>query len=60
MDDPNRPETEEDGIRAEALRRLRVRRLFKAAAPSQNSSPSQNPTPEPTASPSGDKPATPK
>jgi hypothetical protein len=27
-DDPNRPETEEDGIRAEALRRLQVRRMF--------------------------------
>lgn len=27
MDDPNGPETEEDGIRAEALRRLKVRQL---------------------------------
>ena len=27
-DNPNQPETEEDGIRAEALRRLQVRRLF--------------------------------
>lgn len=27
-DDPNRPETEEDGIRAEALRRLKVRRQY--------------------------------
>lgn len=27
---PNAPETEQDGIRAEALRRLKVRRLFKA------------------------------
>jgi hypothetical protein len=26
-DDPNRPETEEDGIRAEAIRREQVRRL---------------------------------
>ena len=29
-DDPNRPETEEDGIRAEALRRSRVDRLLRA------------------------------
>jgi hypothetical protein len=28
-DDPNRPETEEDGIRAEAIRRLKVHHLFK-------------------------------
>jgi hypothetical protein len=28
-DDLNRPETEEDAIRAEALRRLKVRRLFQ-------------------------------
>jgi len=27
MDDPNRPESEQDGIRAEAQRRMRVRRL---------------------------------
>ena len=26
---PNQPETEEDGVRAEALRRLQVRRLFQ-------------------------------
>lgn len=32
--DPNVPETEEDAIKAEQLRRLRVRRLFKAADPS--------------------------
>ncbi len=29
--DPNRPETEEDAIRAEALRRLRVRGLVQGA-----------------------------
>jgi hypothetical protein len=29
-DDPNRPETEEDGIRAEAIRREKVRRLSPA------------------------------
>lgn len=28
--DPNREETEEDGIRAEAIRRLRVRHMSKA------------------------------
>jgi hypothetical protein len=28
-DDPNRPETEADGIRAEAIRRLKVHHLFK-------------------------------
>ena len=27
---PNEPETEEDGIKAEALRRLKVRQMFKA------------------------------
>jgi len=27
--DPNRPETEEDGIHAEALRRLKVRRAYQ-------------------------------
>lgn len=27
--DPNDPETEEDGIRAESLRRLKVRQMFK-------------------------------
>lgn len=30
MDDVNRPETEEDGIRAEALRRLKVRLTYSA------------------------------
>lgn len=29
-DDPNRPETEEDGLRAEALRRLKVRLMYEA------------------------------
>jgi hypothetical protein len=32
-DDPNRPETEEDGIRAEALRRLRVRQMIQETVP---------------------------
>lgn len=37
--DPNRPETEEDAIRAEALRRLRVRRMFMPRpSPSDKSS----------------------
>ena len=35
-DDPNRPETEEDGIRAETIRRLRVRQLFKGAGRTQS------------------------
>lgn len=30
MDDPNEPETEEYGIRAEALRRLKVRLTYEA------------------------------
>lgn len=39
VDDPNRPETEEDGIRAEALRRLKVRLTYVAQpAPIRNSS----------------------
>jgi hypothetical protein len=29
--DPNGPETEEDGIRAEAIRRLKVRRMVEGA-----------------------------
>ncbi|MGD9662178.1 MAG: hypothetical protein AB7U63_12970 [Porticoccaceae bacterium] len=29
IDDPNRPETEEDGIRAEAIRRMKVRGLLR-------------------------------
>ena len=38
-DDPNRPETEEDAIRAETLRRLRVRRMFMhRPSPSDKSS----------------------
>ena len=45
-DDPNRPETEADWIRAEGLRRLQVRRLFKAPpAPTPDSSPSPSSTP---------------
>lgn len=31
QDDPNREETEEDGIRAEAIRRLGVRRMVEKA-----------------------------
>ena len=34
--DPNRPETEEDGIRAETIRRLRVRQLFKGVGRTQS------------------------
>lgn len=53
MDDPNKPETEEDGIRAEVLRRLKVRRMLQApAGQTPASSPSQSNTPATTASPS--------
>ena len=61
MDNPNQPETEEDGIRAEALRRLKVRQLFKAQpAPTQASSQSPSSTPSTTASTSDARPDTPK
>lgn len=61
MDDPNRPETEQDGIRAEALRRLKVRRMLQAQAdPTPGSSPSPSDTPATTASPSDAKANTPK
>jgi hypothetical protein len=58
MDDLNRPETEEDGIRAEALRRLKVRQLLQVpAAQTPDSSPSQSNTPATTESPSDAKPS---
>ena len=45
--DPNRPETEADGYRAEALRRAQVRHLMKGrVAPTQPSSQSLSNTPE--------------
>lgn len=51
VDDPNRPETEQDGIRAEALRRLKVRQLLKAQpAPTPDLSPSPSSTPSKPAS----------
>lgn len=44
--DPNRPETEEDGIRQEGLRRLKVRQMSQGLlVPTRNSSPSPKPTP---------------
>ncbi len=54
--DPNAPETEEDGIQAESLRRLKVRRMLKAR-PGQTKglSPSQNDMPERMESPSDDR-----
>ena len=57
--DPNAPETEQDGIQAEALRRLKVRQLSKAR-PVQTPvlSQLQNDTPAKTASPFADKPPT--
>lgn len=49
MDNTNKPETEQDGIRAEALRRLKVRQLFKGQpAPTPDSSQSQSSTPPTT------------
>ena len=61
MDDPNRLETEEDGIRAEALRRLKVRRLSQTQpALMPASSPSPNNTPETTESSSADSLNTPR
>lgn len=59
--DPNRPETEQDGMRAEALRRLKVRQLLKAQpAQTPASSPSRRSTPATTASSSDGKPNTSK
>ncbi|MGM0983299.1 MAG: hypothetical protein ACQEXG_07700 [Pseudomonadota bacterium] len=49
QDDPNRPETEEDGIEAEKRRRLRVRRQVQAAkerARGKGSSDGSKPSPE--------------
>ena len=55
------PETEEDGIRAEAIRRLQVRQLSKARQDrTQPSSPLQSSTPETTASTSKGKKSMPK
>ena len=53
-------ETEDDGVRAEALRRLRARQLSKRLpGPAPDSSPLPSDTPEKTESPSSDKPHTP-
>jgi hypothetical protein len=58
MDDLNRPETEEDGMRAEALRRLKVRRQLTAQpAQTPDSSPSPSSTPETMASTSDASPS---
>lgn len=43
MDDPNKPETEEEGIRQEALRRSQVRRALqvpRGQTPDSSQSPS--------------------
>jgi hypothetical protein len=46
--DLNRPETEEDGIRAEAIRRFKVRQLFKGRqVQTKDSSPLPSDTPQP-------------
>ena len=53
--DPNAPETEEDGIRAEALRRLKVQQLFKGRKVDKSTSlPLQKSTQETTESTSED------
>ncbi len=50
-DDLNRPETEEDGIRAEAIRRLKVHHLFKGRqVQTKDSSPLPSDMPQPTES----------
>lgn len=55
----NQSETEQDGIRAEALRRLKVRRMLQTQADrTPGSSPSPSNTPATTASPSDVKPNT--
>ena len=61
MDDPNKPETEQDGIQAEALRRSKVL-LQSLVRPGQTpaSSPSPSSTPATTASTSDARPPTPK
>ena len=58
---PEKPETEEDGIRAEALRRSKVRLLsLVPPAPIRGSSASQSNTPATTESTSADKPSSQK
>lgn len=57
QDDLNKPETEQDGQRAEALRRLKVRRMLQAQpAQTPDSSPSPSNTPATMASTSDAKP----
>ena len=61
QDDPNRPETEEDGIRAGALRLLKVRHQFEALTGRTHALlPLPNSTPETMESTSSDKPNTSK
>jgi hypothetical protein len=58
-DDLNRPETEEDGIRAEAIRRSRVHHLFKGQqVQTKDSSPLPSDMPQSTESTSVAKPST--
>lgn len=60
-DDPNKPETEEEAIRAEALRRLKVRLMYSALpAQTRDSSASPSSTPATTESSSDAKPNTSK
>lgn len=58
---PEKPETEEDGIRAEALRRSKVRLLsLVPPAPIRGSSTSQSSMPATTGSTSADRPSSQK
>ena len=59
MDDPNKPETEEEGIRLEALRRSQVRRALQVPrGQTLDSSQSQSDTPQVSVSISVDLPST--
>jgi hypothetical protein len=61
MDEINKPETEQNGLRAEALRRLKVRRMLQAPpAQTPGSSPSPSNTPATMASTSDAKANTPR
>ena len=59
--DPNREETEEDGYRAEAIRRLMVLRMSRVQPDQrQDSWMLRDLMPLPPGFPTGDKPSTPK
>ena len=58
-DDPGRPETEEEAINADSIRRSRVRQGIRRGQ-AQGPAPSTDSTPATSASPFGDKPDTPE